>query len=329
MAIQKLHEFDVIFISYDEANCEENYADLLEKVPWAKRVHGVRGSDAAHKAAAELSETDYFIGIDGDNIVDADFFDQEIDLEEERFLGKTMSWAAKNEINGLVYGNGGLKLWNKEHVVNMRTHEAAPEDATNAEKIEFCWDDSYVQMKDCFCTTHPNGSPLQAFRAGFREGVKMTLDQGNKVEGRIKDTVWHGNYTRLLVWQTVGADVKNGLWAIYGARLGTYMTYLTEWDYINVMDFEWINEFFENEVKAKFSSEAEFDEYCTKSKYRWSEEDLVREIENLGIELRSKLGMDVGEFDSVNSRFFKTCFVPPVRKGYTLMTEEEAARLQR
>ena len=36
-------------------------------VPWAKRVHGVEGSDAAHKACANLSETDRFITVDGDN----------------------------------------------------------------------------------------------------------------------------------------------------------------------------------------------------------------------------------------------------------------------
>ena len=39
-------------IPHDEPNAEKNYADLLKKVPWAKRVHGVKGSDAAHKAAA-------------------------------------------------------------------------------------------------------------------------------------------------------------------------------------------------------------------------------------------------------------------------------------
>ena len=52
----KIAEQDIIYLSYDEPNAEENYADLLSKVPWAKRVHGVYGSDAAHKACAELCE---------------------------------------------------------------------------------------------------------------------------------------------------------------------------------------------------------------------------------------------------------------------------------
>jgi hypothetical protein len=34
-------EFDVVFISYDEPNADQNYQDLLEKCPWALRSHGV------------------------------------------------------------------------------------------------------------------------------------------------------------------------------------------------------------------------------------------------------------------------------------------------
>jgi hypothetical protein len=63
----KILDLDFVFISYREPNCEENYADLLSKVPWAKRVHGVVGFDSAHKAAAEVAETDFFISVDGDN----------------------------------------------------------------------------------------------------------------------------------------------------------------------------------------------------------------------------------------------------------------------
>ena len=69
----KVLDLDFVFISYKEPNCEENYADLLNKVPWAKRVHGVKGFDTAHKAAADVAETDFFISIDGDNIIDESF----------------------------------------------------------------------------------------------------------------------------------------------------------------------------------------------------------------------------------------------------------------
>ncbi len=40
-------DIDIFYISFDEPNMEENWADLKSKCPWAKRTHGVYGSDAA------------------------------------------------------------------------------------------------------------------------------------------------------------------------------------------------------------------------------------------------------------------------------------------
>ena len=37
----------------------------------------------------------------------------------------------------------------------------------------------------------------------------------------------------------VGTDVENGLWAIHGARQGLYKTMCTDWDYVQVRDFEY------------------------------------------------------------------------------------------
>ena len=54
----KVSDLDFVYISYKEPNKEENWADLLSKVPWAKRVDGVVGFDSAHKAAAEKAETE-------------------------------------------------------------------------------------------------------------------------------------------------------------------------------------------------------------------------------------------------------------------------------
>ena len=125
----KILDYDIIYLSYDEPNAEKNYADLLAKVPWAKRVHGVKGSDEAHKACARLSETDRFVTVDGDNIVREDFLNQEVDFEEHKDLSKcVISWAGYNVVNGLMYGNGGLKLWPKQYVLEMKTHENAPAD---------------------------------------------------------------------------------------------------------------------------------------------------------------------------------------------------------
>ncbi len=69
-------DLDCIYLSYDEPNKEETWAQIKNMVPWARRVDGVKGSDSAHKAAAEASTTERFILIDGDNLPDPAFFNQ-------------------------------------------------------------------------------------------------------------------------------------------------------------------------------------------------------------------------------------------------------------
>ena len=70
MITQLVDALDVVFISYDEPNREKHWASLLAQNPFAKRVDGITGFDAAHKAAANIAETDRFITIDGDTTVD-------------------------------------------------------------------------------------------------------------------------------------------------------------------------------------------------------------------------------------------------------------------
>lgn len=278
---------DIIFLSYDEPNAEKNYADLCAKVPWAKRVHGVKGSDAAHKACANLSDTEYFITVDADNIVDPEFLNVEVDLEE---LGLTpehvFSWCGKVHVNGLMYGNGGLKMWTRKFVLNMRTHENS-EDGDERGKVEFCFDDKYYQFNENYSVSYTNATPWQAWRAGFREGVKMSLDQGSKVSDLRK--VWWQNYQRLLIWSQVGADVDNGIWSVLGARQGCYMTNCTDWDYANVRDFEWLNTFWESDVKTL---------------------DPLKESERLGLEILKGTGVDISAepLDAQQSKFFKTVY---------------------
>ncbi len=317
-------DIDIFYISFDEPNMEENWADLKSKCPWAKRVHGVLGSDAAHKECARQSETDRFISVDGDNIVDPSFFDQVIDFREADVdLGKSViSWCGKNSINGLVYGNGGIKCWPVQYVLDMKTHEIAEEERS---KVDFCWDLNYIQFNEAFSHVMNNDTPYQAYRAGFREGVKMSLDRGIKVDPDNFEASLHDkNYHRLLVWCNIGRDVENGLWAMYGTRLGCYLTNLDpNFDFVNVADFKWHTEYWTNEVQPKFASADDYDEYDIKTKYRWNRETLEKETERLGVELNKKLNIPVAEFNAEGSKFFKKVYWNPPRMG-NLVTEKDS-----
>ena len=306
----KVIDYDIIYLSYDEPNAEENYADLCSKVPWAKRVHGVEGSDAAHKACANLSETDRFITIDGDNRIDENFLNQELDFSEHEHLeSSVISWVAKNQINGLMYGNGGIKCWPKNFVLNMKTHENADPNNKQAQ-VDFCWDVKYIQMNGCYSTIYNNATAHQAWRAGFREGVKMALDRGTKVADAeaLRKSHWK-NLHRLYIWTMVGADVQHGIWAIYGARAGLYKTMCTDWDYVNVRDFEYLNNLWKQ-------TEAEFD----------SAAGVFEDAVTYGNMLKDALDIPIDDpLTPGQSKFFKTVYRNPSRNSNSVIDIEDGA----
>jgi len=230
-------DLSTIYLSFDEENKEEFWVKIRNMVPWARRVDGVKGSDAAHKAAAAASDTERFIVIDGDNLPDPAFFNQVLVFKTEEYERAVFRWRARNHINGLMYGNGGLSSWTKTFVNNMQTHEAS--DGRTETQVEFCFDPMYWPMHDCYSTTYPNGSEFHAWRAGFREGVKMCLNRGARpTVSEFRDRVHQRNLDHLTIWHNVGRDVEHGVWSIAGARMGTYMTMITpQWDHRVVQDF--------------------------------------------------------------------------------------------
>jgi len=293
----KVAEFDVVFLSYDEPNADLNYADLCNKVPWAKRVHGVKGSDAAHKAAAELSDTDWLITVDADNIVDSKFFNLDIDVSDKKI--EVYSWLGRNCVNGLLYGNGGLKIWKKDFILNMRTHEASSSDRA---QVDFCWEDGYRQFAQCYSDTIITGSPFQAWRAGFREGVKMTLSNGVKVPAHaIQQSIWWHNLHRLRMWSTVGSHTENGLFAVMGARLGNWMTNCTDWNYVNVRDFDVLKNIYDETIKC----------------YEADETSLIKDIQELGDKLKSELGFNFPYLDPQQSKYTLDLYEETIKLGFT------------
>jgi hypothetical protein len=280
-------DLDCIYLSYDEPQKEEFWLKIKNMVPWATRVDGVKGSDAAHKAAGEASTTERFILIDGDNMPDENFFNLQLDFTDKdpNYKLAQYRWRAVNAVNGLRYGNGGMSSWTKTYVANMKTHESS--DGSDSTTVDFCMDSSdslYWAMHDCYSTTYPNYTPLQAWRAGFREGVKMVLDRGAKPSiDDFKERVAGRNLNNLTIWHNVGADVENGVWAIYGARLGTFMTMLTDWDYRDVADFDNYPALWEKYKNNNPAISAGF----------------------IGEELESKLGLPMCTLDAEQSKFFK------------------------
>jgi hypothetical protein len=139
-------------------------------------------------------------------------------------------------------------------------------------------------MHDCYSTTHINHTPQQAWRAGFREGVKLCTRNGEPppAADKFSEWVWKRNLENLMIWYTVGRDVENGFWSILGARTGTHYLMFRDWDHTAVRDFGMLDELWE--------------------KHQHDDEKIAAE---LGEELNRRLGLDIVELSPATSSFFK------------------------
>ena len=277
----RVKDLDFVFISFKEPNKDYNYADLLNKVPWAKRVDGVVGFDNAHKAAAEVADTDFFISVDGDNIIDPRFLLETMDFSKTNPKA-VHRWRARNSVNGLIYGNGGIVGWPKDTCLNMKTHENAD---SKENEIDFCWGVPHENLHNVYSETVINWTPDQAFTAGFREGVKMSLDQGDSIDpAEFLKKMYRPNLKCLTTWMSVGADVENGKYAMLGARVGCWQTVMQK---------------FQPEVVRSLDSIME--------KFKDLDGEVDELIVTYGNSLRQRLGVTIADFDEEQSRFFKFC----------------------
>ena len=287
----RVSDLDFVYISYMEPNKEQNWADLKNKVPWAKRVDGVKGFDSAHKAAAEKAETDFFISVDGDNIIDEKFLLETLDFEKTDRKA-VHRWRAKNSINGLVYGNGGLVGWDKETCLNMHTHENAKDKKA---EIDFCWTVKHENLHNCYSTSVIDSEPFQAWIAGYREGVKMSLNQGEHIQpAEFMKTIWAPNLRVLSTWMTVGADVENGKYAMLGARMGCYSTTVDSNEWIQIRDLDKMVDLYENAVIP---------------------EKIDEDLKLYGESIRQRIDLPVADLDEYQSKFIKYVYPPHQNRG--------------
>lgn len=216
----------VVFLSYKEPNANDNFLHLRKLRPGALRVHGVVGLEAAHKKAQVMArgldpECSHFITVDGDNTLsDKAWFRLQAELPklfDSPLVDHVISWNAINSINGLCYGNGGVKIWPVGWLDSVNTHESS----TSSLKVDFCWEPKYTQMKAVLSTTNINGSAAQAYVAGYREGIKMSLNNGDLQDRvSIAESTQSLNLIRFVAWASVGADVPYGTYAMLGALTG-------------------------------------------------------------------------------------------------------------
>jgi hypothetical protein len=183
-------DYDVFFLSYDEPNADENFKRLKNKCPTAKRINGVKGILEAHKKAAKQAKTSMFYVIDADCHIDNKF---DFDFQPSIFdLDCTYVWHSKNPFNNLQYGYGGIKLFPRQLLLEIKNWGT---DLTTSigKKLKVI---PLVSNETRF-----NTSNFHTWRSVFREVVKLIG----------KDDIESQN--RLKTWSNIDFDADHADWA--------------------------------------------------------------------------------------------------------------------
>jgi hypothetical protein len=189
--------FDIVFISYNELNADENYARLKERFPLAKHVKGVAGIHQAHIEAAKRSFTPMFWVVDADAVI-LDTFNFNYQLTKEEY-DIVHVWRSQNPVNGLEYGYGGVKLLPKKLTLSMNT--SSTDMTTNISP-------RFKAMEEISNITAFNTDPFTTWRSAFRECCKLAVN--NNME----------SLARLDTWCTLNDTVPYGFYAYLGALAG-------------------------------------------------------------------------------------------------------------
>jgi hypothetical protein len=229
----RLREYDVIFISYNEPNADENFNNLKERFPRAKRIHGVKGIHQAHIEAAKLSKTDMFWVVDGDAVIVDDFnFDHQVTNFERDIVHV---WRSQNPINNLVYGYGGVKLLPKKLTLTVDIN--SPDMTTSISK-------RFKAMSAVSNLTAFNTDPFNTWKSAFRECVKLS---SKTISGQVNNETEE----RLETWCTswIRDDIPNVVWAIKGAQAGRLYGSENRGNkeaLAKINDFDWLKEQFKH-----------------------------------------------------------------------------------
>lgn len=189
---------DIIFLSYDEPQADENFKKLKLRFPLAKRVHGVKGIDNAHFAAAAKAKTKSFYVVDADVVV-RDSFDFSY-IPPDHKSKYVHIWMCHNPVIDETYGYSGIKLFHKDFFGERKPF--VDFSTSLGEGVEY--------HQEIASDAQFDSSPLTTFRAAYREAFKLSRNQD--VESQ----------QRLSKWKTKEPKCKHSEWFLLGVAFGVH-----------------------------------------------------------------------------------------------------------
>ena len=84
-----------------------------------------------------------------------------------------------------------------------------------------------------------------------------------------------------------------------------------DWDWKKVRDFDWLSNFFKEDILPQFADEK--GEICANTGMRWNLDKVRKASVELGVDIRKHLDLPIADLDEDGSRFFKAVYTNPTR----------------
>lgn len=218
---------DIIFISYDEPQADENWDKLKERFAHARRLHGVQGMHNALVEAANLSKTSWFYAVFAKTELAPGFnftFSPDYYQQPKHYI-----FHARNVLNGLEYGHMGVVMYNCELVKNQKDFG-----------IDYTMSAAHAVIPELSAIASFNSNPYHTWRTAFRECAKLSqfVNEQSNIENEYRLDVWlseaNGDYAE---------------WCLRGARDGYefYQANKTMPAQLKqAFDWTWLQQYFES-----------------------------------------------------------------------------------
>jgi hypothetical protein len=219
---------DIVFISYDEPDAEQNWQTLVERFPRAQRVHGVKGMETALEAAADLAQTPWYFAVFAKTRLYEQFdFSFVPDYMQQP---KHYIFNARNTVNGLEYGHMGVIMYNSQGIRKINQ--------TNDFGVDYTLSFAHESIPILSCYGEFDQTPYHTWRTAFREASKLAYFEH-------KQSTVDGAY-RLKIWQTQ-AQGTYAEWCLRGANDGVEFFNTSDRELVTVKQafrWEWLREYF-------------------------------------------------------------------------------------
>jgi hypothetical protein len=227
---------DKFFLKFDDPYADMNFARAREMFPSLMKFETNKSIAESHKSCATQSFTNQFMVIDADNYMLDFSLDDVYSAVKEK--NKIYIFRAKNPVNDLEYGHGGVKVFQRELFIDQDVI-----DFSTSFVGQVCIVNQTLSIHSF------NVDPFHAWRTAVRECVKLSAEI-------IPNRNAEDDEYRLGIWCSKFNNVKNAEFVEHGAKFGREFGHTNKDRPLmlkRINDFKWLKQQYEQMVAGQNS----------------------------------------------------------------------------